>query len=266
MVTVGEIDATKSDEHRCVLLVGRARERFIRYAQLWVAHQLQTVRYLRCRSRRDLDADLKKQSLDVRSLDLFIGGERINVTALRRDVAAWRRTRTLSGVGHVRIAGGRAQRLDAAHAEAIRTLIWCEVAAERYRAALGAFEHGTPVRDPFEGALFPSREGGVLSVDQQQHSWKLHGWTAKGWSPQRLRQHTVQTYERERMRSLAELGPVAGHKTPGVTLGAYASSEPWVKAYVCRTIAQRMLRQSSKETTSAAATQRSSRHRARPVP
>ncbi len=235
-ITVGDVDGTKSHEHRRIPLVGIARERFIRYAQLWVGHQLDTVRYLRCRSRRGLPEDLRSQSLEVAGLELLIGGEKLSVRELRKSVELWRRAKELAGVGHLRVAGRGAVRLEPAEAEAIRTLLWCEIAAERYREALEAFQHGTHVRDIFDGVLFPSREGSVLSVDQQQKSWRDHGWTAKGWTPQRLRQHTVHAFERERLRALRPLGPVAGHREPGTTLDHYAIDEPWSMVQVSRII------------------------------
>lgn len=241
VLTVGDVDGTKSDEHRRLPLVGVVRDRLLFYARVWVEHQLASLEYLRTRCRARLDDEMHASTRDLAEVELLIGGHRLSLAALRRDPKLWAIAPTLAGVGHVRIHGGPARRVDAQTAEAIRALLWGEIAAARYRNALTAFDAHTPIRDAFAGVVFCSREGGVLSDAQQQKIWRDKGWAAKGWTPQKLRANAVRTFENERLRVLGSLARVAGHRDPTTTLEHYASNDPWLQAEVCVVIQQGLL-------------------------
>lgn len=234
-ITVGDIDATKSDEHRRIPLVGMARERFIAYARAWVDHQILSLTYLRYRSRRHLAPALRKASLRTDDLALMIGGKVLTSALMRSDPKAWHGAAEIKGQGYLRIRGGTPKKLDLKETQSIRTLIWADGAALHYKSALAAFDQNTPIKDVFVGTLFPSREGGVISGAQQGKIWRDHGWTAKDWLPKKLRQNAVQRYENERRRVLSEIGRIAGHRSAQTTLDHYANHEPWLMAQVCLT-------------------------------
>lgn len=233
-------DSSKT-EWKTIPVVGVAREKLLAFALHSLDAQMESLRYLRYRSRHELPAALRVASGSF-ATELLMNGEVISIRKLIADKALWRRARTFGGPGYLHGPRG-AEKLEPKHAAAFRTVLWSIAAVSHFKAIQAAFNSGTPIRGAFEGVILASSEGGPLSDAQIDTIWNGYGWNAKGWSPQDLRRNAARAFERIRLRALAPLGPVIGHRNPATTLDHYAFPEPWVKATVARLLVGELIAQ-----------------------
>ncbi|MDQ2914091.1 MAG: hypothetical protein M3T56_12650 [Chloroflexota bacterium] len=236
-LTLGGAVPTKSHTFRSVPLVGALAERVVGYAWTWVYGQLDAVRYLRYRARKQLTGALRQASFDTGRLELRIGGQRLTVRAVEQSPVLFRDAAGLSGSGLLE-RNGVFHHLTPTEAQAFRDLLWADAAVTRYGAAIAAFKNQTPIRNIFAGVFLPSRIGGVLGDKQMQLIWRAMGWTAKGWTAQHLRAHAAQQFEAAHLAALRPLGSVIGHKHPATTRRNYTGKTPYADLVVAEIIAE----------------------------
>jgi hypothetical protein len=145
-LTLGGAVPTKSDSFRSVPLVGDLADRAITYALAWVQGQLDALKYLRYRARRQLaTGPLRAASFDQRALELLIDGQRLTVHELEQNFALFKGAHALTGPGVLKWTKSL-HTLTPAEAAALRDLLWAD--ATRYGDALAAFATKTAKSSP----------------------------------------------------------------------------------------------------------------------
>jgi hypothetical protein len=234
---------TKSDTYRSVPLVGDLAARAIAYALAWVQAQVDALKYLRYRARTRLaPGPLRAASFDQRALELLIDGQRLSVHELEQNFALFKGAHALCGPGVLK-GTNALYTLSPLEAGALRDLLWAQAGATRYGAALQAFRTNTPIREVFAGIYLGSREGGVLGDKPLHFMWREQGWTAKGWTPQHLRAHAAQLFERSALSALRPLSSVIGHKEATTTALNYTGASPYRDVVVAELIAEQLRKQ-----------------------